>query len=55
MSKNELRRSGEHQRCGFANGAREPVTCERIDVVFYKNVLYLLSETDAQPKERKIL
>ncbi len=25
MSKNELRRSGEHQRCGFANGAGELV------------------------------
>ena len=23
MSKNELRSSGKHQRCGFANGARE--------------------------------
>ncbi len=23
MSKNELQRSGEHQRCGFANGAAE--------------------------------
>ena len=23
MSKNELRRSGEHRRCDFANGARE--------------------------------
>ena len=23
MSKNELHRSGEHRRCGFANGARE--------------------------------
>ena len=23
MSKNELQRSGEHQRCGFANGACE--------------------------------
>ena len=23
MSKNELRSSGKHRRCGFANGARE--------------------------------
>ena len=23
MSKNELRSSGEHRRCGFANGAGE--------------------------------
>ena len=25
MSKNELQRSGEHRRCGFANGAGELV------------------------------
>ena len=30
MSKNELQRSGEHRRCGFANGARE------LCVTFYR-------------------